>query len=84
MFTWIGHTWHSFEAWVAGWLPGLKTEIVALLGMIGSAAAMGQEYLTGLPNSTFVTGTQMAAASLICFTLAFWLRNIGTRAATAQ
>lgn len=76
----ITNAWAKFEAWVASWIPGLKTKVVAALGALGSLAALGQEYITGLPNSTFMTGTQMAMAATIMFTLAFWLRGIGDRA----
>jgi len=79
MLTSIKNAWNSFETWVASWMPGLKTEIVTGLGALGSLAALGQEYLTGLPNTTFMTATQMAIASTVLFTLAFWLRNIGVR-----
>lgn len=84
MFTWLKNAWNSFEAWVASWIPGLKTDIVTGLGALGSVAALGQEYLTGLPNSTFMTGTQMAIASTVLFTLAFWLRGIGDRAGVSK
>lgn len=78
-FSSIKDLWNRFETWVAGWMPGFKTNIVTGLGAVGSAAALGQEYLTGLPTTTFMTATQMSIATLVLFTLAFWLRGIGTR-----
>lgn len=82
MFTWNGlkADWAAFEAWVASLMPGLKTKLVTGLGAIGSLAAVGQEYVTGLPLSEFMTGTQIAVATTVLFTLAFWLRGIGERA----
>lgn len=78
---WIETKWASFEAWVASWAPGAKTRIVSGLGVLGTAAASLQDYisgLTGLPGNV-VSGTQIATASLVLFTLAFWLRGIGDR-----
>ena len=75
--------WAAFEGWVAKWWPGLKTKIVAALGAIGSAAALGQDYLTqltGLPNNV-ITGTKLSIFTLVCFTLAFWFRGMGDRVA---
>lgn len=83
MLTWFASIWNKFEAWVAGWMPGLKTEIVTGLGALGSLAGILQEYITGLPLSEFMTATQVTIATTVLFSLAFWLRNIGTRAASA-
>lgn len=81
IWTGIKADWAAFEAWVASWWPGAKTKIVTALGAIGSLAAMGQDYLTqltGLPSNT-ITGTKIAVASFVLFTLAYWLRGIGDR-----
>lgn len=75
----IKNAWTSFETWVYSWMPGFKTHIVTGLGAIGSAAAVGQEYVTGLPTTTFVNATQLSIASLVLFTLAFWFHNMGSR-----
>lgn len=78
---WIEDKWIKFEAWVNSWLPGFKTRIVTGLGAIGMAAASLQEYLaglTGLPPDV-VSGTTISIASLILFTLSFWLRGLGDR-----
>lgn len=71
--------WVKFEAWVASWMPGFKTYIVSGLGAIGSLAATLQEYVTGLPLSTFMTGTQIAIGTTVLFTLAFWFHNMSER-----
>lgn len=71
--------WAKFEAWVASWMPGFKTYIVTGLGSIGSIAALLQEYVTGLPLSMFMTGTQVAIATTVLFTLAFWFHNMSNR-----
>ncbi len=84
IWTAIKSDWNKFETWVASWMPGLKTKTVAALGILGSAAAPLQEYLTGLPLSTFMTGTQIAVVSGVLFTLVFWLRGIGERASTSS
>lgn len=80
MFTWIKNTWDKFEAWVASWMPGFKTQTVSALGAIGSLAAVLQEYVTGLPLSTFMTGTQITIATAVLFSLAFWFRRLADRA----
>jgi hypothetical protein len=76
MFTWLKAKWTSFEAWCASWMPGLKTYIVTGLGALGSLAAVLQEYITGLPLSEFMTGTQIAVATAVLFSLAFWTRHL--------
>lgn len=79
MFTWLKDKWNSFEAWVASWMPGFKTHIVTGLGVIGSAASILQDYVSGLPITTFMTATQLGAVSLVLFTLAFWFHNMNGR-----
>lgn len=79
MWSTVKSWWASFEAWVASWMPGFKTHVVAGLGAVGSAAGVLQEYITGLPLSTFMTATQALIATTVLFTLAFWLRGIGDR-----
>lgn len=71
--------WSSFEGWVASWMPGFKTYVVTGLGAVGSLAATLQEYVTGLPLSSFMTGTQVAIGTTILFTLAFWFHNMSNR-----
>ena len=84
MWTTIKNAWAKFEAWVASWMPGFKTMSVAVLGVIGNIAALGQDYLTQLTGlgSNVITGSKVAVASIVLFTLAFWLRGIGDRTAS--
>lgn len=77
--TWLSTEWNRFEAWVASWMPGLKTKVVAGLGSIGSLAGVLQEYVTGLPLSSFMTATQVAGVGIVLFTLTFWLRGLSDR-----
>lgn len=76
---WVEDKWNKFEAWVASLMPGLKTRIVAGLGVVGSMAGVLQEYVTGLPLTEFMTATQIMIGTAILFTLTFWLRGIGER-----
>lgn len=76
MLSFLFNLWSKFEAWVASWMPGLKTFVVTGIGAIGSLAATLQEYVTGLPLSEFMTGTQIAIGTTILFTLAFWFRHL--------
>lgn len=78
----IENTWTKFEAWVAKVTPGLKTKLATGLGALGSLGAMGQEYITQMPTSKFITAEQIAAASFVLFTLSFWFRGIGDRVQT--
>lgn len=71
--------WSKFEAWVASWMPGFKTHIVTGLGVIGSAASILQDYVSGLPITTFMNATQLGLISLVLFTLAFWFHNMNGR-----
>lgn len=84
MLSWFAKIWAKFEAWVAKIAPGVKTELVAFLGMISSLAAAGQEYLTNMPVTKFITAEQISIVAFVLFTLAFWLRGIGTRAQVAS
>ena len=79
MITWLKKTWDKFQNWCAKWMPGLKTFIITGLGAVGSVAAMLQEYFTGLPLDKFMTGTQVAIATTVLFTLAFWTRSLSNR-----
>jgi hypothetical protein len=82
IWTDIKTAWNWFEAQVAKIMPGLKTYIVSGLGAIGSLAAVLQEYITGLPLNEFMTGTQVAVATTVLFTLAFWFHNMSDRTNT--
>lgn len=78
--SWLSNTWSKFETWVASWMPGFKTKTVTALGAVGSLAATLQEYVTGLPLSTFMTATQITIAGAVLFSLAFWFRHITDKA----
>lgn len=75
-FLWLQNKWLKFEAWCASVAPGVKTQTVAFLGLLGNAAATTQEYFTGLPLDKFVTGTQLLVANVVLFSLAFWFRRL--------
>lgn len=79
MLNWIKNAWDSFEAWVHSWFPGFKTYITTGLGVIGSAAAVLQQYVTGLPITHYITAETMAIASAALFTLSFWFKGMGDR-----
>jgi hypothetical protein len=81
MFKWIKDKWAKFEAWVAGWAPGVKVKLISALGFIGATAGYLQEFISGVPLDKFITGTQIAIISAVLFTLTFWLRGIGQRVA---
>ncbi len=78
----IETAWTTFESWVARVTPGIKTKLATGLGALGSVGAMGQQYITQMPLTKFITAEQIAAASLVLFTLAFWFRGIGDRVQT--
>lgn len=69
-------TWTRFNLWMASLMPGLKTKLVTGLGAIGSAAAMLQGYITGLPLDKLLSATQLLVLAFVLFTLAFWFRGL--------
>lgn len=77
--TWLSTQWGNFETWVHSWMPGFKTYIATGLGMVGSAAAIAQQYVTDMPVPTFVTAGQLAIATFVLFTLSFWFHGMGSR-----
>lgn len=79
MWTWLTDKWNRFEDWVATWMPGFKTQLVAMLGIVGSSAEILSEYIQGVPLSNFMTGTQIAVVTLVLFTLTFWFRRLANR-----
>jgi hypothetical protein len=84
IWTSIKNTWNWFEGEVAKIMPGLKTYLVTFLGALGSFAAVMQEYISGLPLSEFMTGTQVAIATTVLFTMAFWFHNLSDRTNTPK
>ncbi len=79
MFKYLNNKRDQFEAWVATWLPGLKVKIVSTLGVIGSVAALLQEYVTGLPLGTLVSPTNLVIANIVLFTLAYWFKRLADK-----
>lgn len=80
MFDWIKRTWDRFEAWLASRWPRAKTKLIALVGLLSSAAFIAQEFFQGLPGlDLFITPRTIAITNLILFILVFWLRNISNR-----
>lgn len=75
-FLWLQNKWLKFEQWVASWAPGAKTQLVTALGVVGEGAALGQEYITGIPLDKFISGTTVTLISVGLFTLAFWFRRL--------
>lgn len=71
--------WGRFECWVNSWFPGFKTYLMTGLGVVGSAAAVLQSFVTGLPLTKFISGETMAIASAVLFTLSFWFAKMGDR-----
>lgn len=78
--SWLSNTWSKFETWVASWMPGFKTKTVTALGALGTAAAVLQGYVSGLPLEKFMNATQIAIASAVLFSLAYWFRSLADKA----
>lgn len=64
------------HAWLKERMPGLKTKLITAIGAVGSAAALLQEYLTGVPLAHLLGVTEALIVSTILFTLAFWARTL--------
>ena len=71
--------WARFEAWVASWVPGLKTKLVSLFTAVSGAAAMFAEYLKTVDLSYLVNAKTLAISMIVLGTLTFWLKGIGER-----
>lgn len=78
-WAWIKDKWNQFNNWLAFKMPGLKTKIIMAVGAVGSFAGVLQDYLTGLPLSTFLTATHIAIITGVLFTLGFWARMMTDR-----
>jgi hypothetical protein len=50
MINWLKDKWNKFADWCASIAPGVKTKTLAVIGALGSAATMLQDYVTGLPH----------------------------------
>lgn len=79
IYKWFKTKWLAFERFLDRLAPKIKTKLVAFLGMVGSTAAVVQEYITGLPTSTMITAEKISIATAVLFTLSFWFRNMGDR-----
>jgi hypothetical protein len=64
----------AIHEWLKERMPGLKTKLVAAAGAISSAAALMQEYITGIPLAQLLGVTEALIVSTVLFTLAFWFR----------
>jgi len=72
-------SWNEFNDWCATIAPGVKTKTVTALGALGSGAYALQQYVSGLPPTTFVTAEKLSIITAVLFTLAFWFRGLGER-----
>lgn len=77
---WFSKTWNKFHNWCAKVAPGVKTFLIAAVGIFGSAGAAAQEYLTGVPLEKFVTAQEALIVTTVLFTLTFWARALTNRA----
>ena len=78
-FVWIADKWHKFEFWVASIAPGLKTKIISALGVIGSASALCQEWVTGIPLSQLIGTTEALIVTTVLFSLTYWFRRLADK-----
>ena len=78
---WLSEKWNVFQDWFASMLPGWKTKLTAFLGLLGNAAYVSQDYITGLNLSQYVTTENLMIANMVLFTMAFWFRGLADREA---
>ena len=76
VWAWLTAQWNRFEDWVASKVPGWKTKLVSVIGAIGSAFLVLQEYVSGLPLEKIITGKSLAITGIVLFTLTFWFRRL--------
>lgn len=83
---WAGakELWARFEAWVASWLPGLKTYLVNAAGMLAVGAAALEAYLKNVDLSQVINAKTLAITMVAVSTLTFWLANIPSRVASRE
>lgn len=79
IWEWTKKTWNRFDAWVASKAPGIKTKIVAGIGIAASGFATLQEFVDGLPLETWINAKTVTALSTGLFILAFWFRTMVNR-----
>jgi hypothetical protein len=84
--TWNGlkADWTKFDSWCASIAPGIKTHLIAGLGLLGSTGAVAQEYFTNVPLTTFVTAEEATSISAALFALVIFTRHLTTVAANAS
>jgi hypothetical protein len=76
MWEFIKRPFVAVHEWLKARMPGLKTKLLTAMGAIGSAAALMQEYLTGIPLNQLLGVTEALIVSTVLFTLAFWARTL--------
>lgn len=79
MLAWLKDKWAKFEAWVHSWFPGFKTRFVAGLGTAGMIAGYLQEYISGLPLTTWISTQTLMLISAGLFSLSYWFHGMGDR-----
>lgn len=83
IWTSIKNTWNKFDLWCASIAPGIKTHLLAGLGLLGSGGAVAQEYITNVPLTTFVTAEKATTISAVLFALIIFSRHLTTVASNA-
>jgi hypothetical protein len=78
---WAGtkELWDRFEAWVAGWVPSLKTKLVSAATVVAGASSLFAEYLKTVDLSYLVNAKTLSITMIVLGTLTFWLRGLGDR-----
>jgi len=60
----------------ATYWPGIKTRVTAGCGIIGSAAALLQNYVSGLPLDKIIDVKTVLIINVVLFSLAYWFRSL--------
>lgn len=84
IWTSIKNVWNKFDLWCASIAPGIKTHIVAGLGLLGSVGATAQEYITNVPLTTFVTAEKATTISAVLFALIIFTRHLTSVSASSS
>ena len=79
LWNWLKQKVSEFNTWVASWLPGAKTYLVAAVGTLATMAGALQEYITGIPLGQMVGETKALLITAGLFTLVFWTRFLANR-----
>lgn len=75
--------WTKFDGWCARRAPGIKTYLLAFLGLLGTAGGSLQEYFTNVPLTTFVTAQEATYISAALFALIIFTRHLTNTASNA-